>query len=292
MSSTPLMPLHRSSPRLATHTAPTGALHALDRRVFPGPSGARHPACIPPSMSTSLAGKVAVITGSSRSIGAAIAKHMASQGAKVVVNYVNGADAASSVVSAIKTSGGTAVAAQADVSTIAGGQRLVDESVKAFGGIDILVLNPGIMDSKVLADVEAFFDAHFATNVKGPLLAKAAASVLPAPGGRIIFFSTSLTGASTVSPTALVYTATKGAVEQLSRILAKGTTVNTVSPGPVDTPFFRQGKPEALIAAIAKSAPSGRLGEVDDIAPVVSFLASPAAQWVNGQNVSVNGGFV
>ncbi|KAF7340518.1 NAD(P)-binding protein [Mycena sanguinolenta] len=271
-------------------------------------------------MSTSLTGKVAVITGSSRSIGAAIAKHMASQGAKVVVNYVAGADAASEVVSAIKTAGGTAVAVQADVSTIAGGQHLVDESVKAFGGIDILVLNAGIMGSKVLADVdEAFFDAHFATNVKGPLfLAKAAASVLPAPGGRIIFFSTSLTGASSafsalltrlfltqlymypaVSPTALVYTATKGAVEQLSRILAKdaslgakGITVNTVSPGPVDTPLFRQGKPEALIAAIAKSAPSGRLGEVDDIAPVVSFLASPAAQWVNGQNVRVNGGFV
>ncbi|KAF7340522.1 NAD(P)-binding protein [Mycena sanguinolenta] len=252
-------------------------------------------------MSTSLTEKVAVITGSSRSIGAAIAKHMASQGAKVVVNYVNGADAASEVVSAIKSAGGSAIAVQADVSTIAGGQRLVDESVKAFGGIDILVLNAGIMGSKVLADVdEAFYDAHFATNVKGPLfLAKAAAKVLPAPGGRIIFFSTSLTGASAVSPTALVYTATKGAVEQLSRILAKdaalgakGITVNTVSPGPVDTPLFRQGKPEALIAAIAKSAPSGRLGEVDDIAPVVSFLASPAAQWVNGQNVRVNGGFV
>ncbi|KAF7340520.1 Short-chain dehydrogenase reductase sdr [Mycena sanguinolenta] len=190
-------------------------------------------------MSTSLTGKVAVITGSSRSIGAAVAKHMASQGAKVVVNYVNGADAASEVVSAIKTTGGIAVAVQADVSTIAGGQRLVDES---------------IMDSKVLAEVdEAFYDAHFATNVKGPLfLAKAAAKVLPAPGGRIIFFSTSLTGASTVSPTALVYTATKGAVEQLSRILAKdgspgakGITVNTVSPGPVDTPLFRQGKPPA-----------------------------------------------
>ncbi|KAJ6496231.1 hypothetical protein C8R45DRAFT_899653 [Mycena sanguinolenta] len=248
-------------------------------------------------MST-LNGKVAVITGSSRSIGAAIAKHIASQGARVVVNYVNGVQAANEVVEEIKASGGSAVAIGADMSTIAGGQHLVDESVKAFGGIDILVLNAGIMGSKVLADLdEAFYDTHFATNVKGPLfLAKAAAPLLPAPGGRIIFFSTSLTGASTVSPTALVYTATKGAVEQLSRILAKdlgarGITVNTVSPGPVDTPLFREGKPQQLIDTIAKSAPSGRLGQVDDIAPVVSFLASSAAQWVNGQNVRVNGGF-
>jgi len=250
-------------------------------------------------MSTSLTGKIAVITGSSRSIGAAIAKHMGAQGAKVVVNYVNDAKAADEVVSSIKGSGGSAISVKADASTIAGGQHLVDEAKKAFGGIDILVLNAGIMGSKVLADVdEAFYDAHFAANVKGPLfLAKAAAPLLPTPGGRIIFFSTSLTGSSVVATNALVYTATKGAVEQLSRILAKdlgakGITVNTVSPGPVDTPLFREGKPQQVIDTIAKLAPSGRLGEVDDIAPVVSFLASPAAQWVNGQNVRVNGGYV
>ncbi|KAF7364290.1 NAD(P)-binding protein [Mycena sanguinolenta] len=248
-------------------------------------------------MSTSLNGKVAVITGSSRSIGAAIAKHMASQGAKVVVNYVHGAQAADEVVKAIKQSGGSAVAIGSDVSTIAGGQHLVDEAVKAFGGIDILVLNAGIMGSKVLADVdEEFYDSHFATNVKGPLfLAKAAASLLP-PRVRCIPKYLTLTAASVVSPTALVYTATKGAVEQLSRILAKdlgakGITVNTVSPGPVNTPLFREGKPQQLIDTLAKAAPSGRLGEVDDIAPVVTFLASEAAQWVNGQNVRVNGGF-
>jgi 3-oxoacyl-[acyl-carrier protein] reductase len=115
-------------------------------------------------------------------------------------------------------------------------------------------------------------------------------------GGRIIFFSTSLTVATGVAPNTLVYTATKGAVEQLARILAKdpslgakGITVNTISPGPVDTPLFRAGKPQGVIDAIAKAAPSGRLGEVGDIAPVVGFLASPAAQWVNGQNVRVNG---
>ncbi|KAJ6487172.1 hypothetical protein C8R47DRAFT_1047236 [Mycena vitilis] len=250
-------------------------------------------------MSASLKGKIAVITGSSRSIGAAIAKHMGAEGAKVVVNYVSNAKAADEVVSAITAANGTAVAVKADASTIAGGQHLLDEAVKAFGGVDILVLNAGIMGNKVLADVdEAFYDAHFATNVKGPLfLAKAAAPLLPAPGGRVIFFSSSLTGASVIAPNTLVYTATKGAVEQISRILAKdlgakGITVNTVSPGPVDTPLFREGKPQGVIDFIAKLAPSGRLGEVDDIAPVVSFLASPAAQWVNGQNIRVNGGFV
>ncbi|KAF7364579.1 hypothetical protein MVEN_00326900 [Mycena venus] len=252
-------------------------------------------------MSTSLKGKIAVITGSSRSIGAAIAKYMGAQGAKVVVNYVSSANAADEVVSSIESSGGCAIAVKADASTIAGGKHLIDEAVKAFGGIDILVLNAGIMGSKVLADVdEAFYDSHFATNVKGPLfLAKAAAPLLPTPGGRIIFFSTSLTGSTVVAPNALVYTATKAAIEQISRILAKdpaigakGITVNTISPGPVDTPLFREGKPQQLIETLAKLAPPGRLGAVDDIAPVVSFLASPAAQWVNGQNLRVNGGYV
>ncbi|KAJ6530955.1 hypothetical protein DFH09DRAFT_994346 [Mycena vulgaris] len=247
----------------------------------------------------SLKGKIAVITGSSRSIGAAIAKHMGEQGAKVVVNYVNDAKAAEGVVYAIQAkNNGSAVAVKADVSTVAGGQHLIDETVKAFGGIDILVLNAGIMGVKVLADIdEAFYDAHFSTNVKGPLfLAKAAAPLLPTPGGRIIFFSTSLTASSVLAPNTLVYVASKAAVEQISRILAKdlgakGITVNTVSPGPVDTPLFRAGKPESQIEMLAKLAPPGRLGTVEDIAPVVSFLASPAAQWVNGQNLRVNGGF-
>ncbi|KAJ7704868.1 hypothetical protein B0H17DRAFT_920851, partial [Mycena rosella] len=244
-------------------------------------------------------GKIAVITGSSRSIGAAIAKNMGEQGAKVVVNYVNDSKAADEVVSAIKATSGSAVAVKADASTIAGGQYLIDETIKAFGGIDILVLNAGFMGTGILADVdEASYDAHFATNVKGPLfLAKAAA--LTASSGMSIpcelntFHRTDFTS-SVVAPNTLVYTATKGAIEQIGRILAKdlgakGITVNTVSPGPVDTPLFRQGKPQHVIAMMAKLAPSGRLGEVEDIAPVVSFLASPAAQWVNGQNIRVNG---
>jgi len=216
------------------------------------------------------------------------------------VNYVHNSKAADEVVNVINAQNiGGAVAVQADASTMAGGQLLLDEAVKAFGKIDILVLNAGVMGSKTLSEIdEAFFDSHININVKVPLfMAKSAASILPSPGGRIIFFSSSLTGASAVLPNALCYVASKGAIEQISRVLAKdlgtkGLTVNTVSPGPVDTPLFRTGKPQQVIDFIAQQNPNSRLGEPEDIAPVVAFLASPAAQWITGQNIRVNGGFV
>ncbi|KAF7974486.1 hypothetical protein HWV62_12036 [Athelia sp. TMB] len=250
-------------------------------------------------MSFKLAGKVAIITGSSRSIGAAIAWRLAEDGANVIINYVGNLQAANQVVGAINSKGvGKAVVVKADVSSAAGAKQLLDETIKAFGRLDILVLNAGIMGSKILADVdEQFFDSHIQINVKGPLfLTKAAAPLLPS-GGRIIFFSSSLTKASGVLPNALVYLASKGAIEQIARVLAKdlgarGITVNTVSPGPVDTPLFREGKTEQQIQFIAGLNPSKRIGTPDEIAPAVAFLASPEATWVNGQNILVNGGFV
>ncbi|VDB91854.1 unnamed protein product [Peniophora sp. CBMAI 1063] len=265
----------------------------------------------------SLNGKVAVVTGSSRSIGAAIAKQLAADGASVIVNYVSDAAAAEGVVSDIKASGsGAAAAVKADVSSLGGAKTLLDESLRIFGKIDILVLNAGIMGSRVLAQVdEEFYDQHMNINVRGPLfLTQLAAPLLPEGSGRIIFFSTSLAHASAVMPINLVYVATKGAVEQLARVLAKdlgklyfqpicyptthtvtgskGITVNTVSPGPTDTALFRAGKTEQQIQFIAGLAPSKRLGQPDDVSPVVSFLASDGARWVNGQNILVNGGFV
>jgi len=246
-----------------------------------------------------LAGLVAIITGSSRSIGAAAAKRLAADGAKVVINFVHNEPAAAAVVNEINANReGAAISVKADVGTIAGGQHLLDETVKHFGKVDILVLNAGIMGSKLLSDVdEEFFDSHFNINVKGPFfLAKATAPLLKA-GGRIIFFSSSLTKASSVLPNALTYVASKGAIEQISRVLAKdlgarGITVNTVSPGPIDTPLFRSGKPEQVIQFIANLHPEKRLGQAEEIAPIVAFLASPGAAWVNGQNILVNGGFV
>ncbi|KAF4620379.1 hypothetical protein D9613_000451 [Agrocybe pediades] len=246
----------------------------------------------------SLAGKVAIVTGSSRSIGAEIAKDLAKEGANVVVNYAGNVAAANEVVAEINSKGaGRAFPVQADVSSIAGSEALLTATLKEFGRIDILVLNAGIMGSKVIADVdEAFYDAHFNLNVKGPLfLVKAAAPLLP-EGGRVIFISTTLTNAMSVLPNAVVYVASKGAIEQAARSLAKdlgarGITVNCVSPGPTDTPLFRAGKPEGVINFIAGLHPSKRLGTPQEIAPAVTFLASPAGAWVNGQNIRVNGGF-
>ncbi|KAF5392697.1 hypothetical protein D9757_000987 [Collybiopsis confluens] len=152
------------------------------------------------------------------------------------------------------------------------------------------------MGSKTLSEVdEGFFDAHFNANVKAPLfLVKKAAEVMPKPGGRIIFLSTSLTAASTLLPNALCYVASKGAIEQVSRVLAKdlgaqGFTVNTVSPGPVDSALFREGKPQHVLDGIAAQIPSRKIAEPEDVAPIVAFLASPAAQWINGQVIGVNG---
>ncbi|TFK22727.1 NAD(P)-binding protein [Coprinopsis marcescibilis] len=248
---------------------------------------------------TSLIGKVAVVTGSGRSTGAAIAKCLGEHGASVVVNYVTDAHSADEVVQAILAQGkGGAIAVKANTATMEGGQLLLDEAIKKFGHIDILVLNSGIMGSRTLAEIdENFFDQHFDTNVKVPLfMAKLAAPLLPSPGGRIVFFSSTLTTTSTVQSNALCYVATKGAVEQISRVLAKdmgarGITVNTISPGPIDSPLFREGKSQHIIDSIAKQSPFKRLGEPDDVAPIVAFLASQAAQWINGQNIRVDGGF-
>ncbi|KAF6754998.1 hypothetical protein DFP72DRAFT_898204 [Ephemerocybe angulata] len=242
---------------------------------------------------TSLLGKVAVVTGSSRSTGAAVARCLGEHGASVVVNYVTDSAAADAVVLAIRSQGkGGAIAVKANTSTVEGGLFLLDEAIKTFGRIDILVLNAGVMGSRSLGEVdEAFFDAHFETNVKVPMfMCKRAAEVMPSPGGRIVLFSNSLTAASTVLPNALCYLATKGAVEQISRVLAKdlgsrGITVNTISPGPIDTPLFREGKSQHVIDGIAKQTPSRRLGEPDDVAPI-------AGHWVNGQNIRVDGGYV
>jgi len=249
-------------------------------------------------MSLPLAGKVALITGSSRSIGAAIAKRLANDGASVVINYVSNEAAAQEVVDSINgTRPGAAVPIKADVSTVASCKHLLDETIKVFGKVDILVLNAGVMGTRTLSEVdERFFDDHFTINVKGPLFLVQAAAPLMSAGGRIIFFSTSVTRASTVLPNYLVYAASKGAIEQFTRVLAKdlgtrGITVNCISPGPTDTELFRKGKTEQQIQFLANLNPQKRIPQPEEIAPAVAFLASPGASWVNGQNLPVNGGF-
>jgi len=249
-------------------------------------------------MSLPLAGKVALVTGSSRGIGAAIARKLANDGAFVVVNYSSNYSAARTVVDSInEMHPNTAIDVKADLTNLACGRELLDKTIEAFGKLDILVLNAGIMGSRSLVDVdEKFFDEHFLLNVKAPLfLVKAAAPLLP-EGGRIIFMSTSITKATTILPNTLTYAASKGAVEQFTRALAKDLgsrqiTVNTVSPGPTDTELFRNGKSEQLIQALANLNPQKRIPPAEEIVPIVAFLASPGASWINGQNICVNGAF-
>lgn len=247
-------------------------------------------------MTKGLSGKVAIVTGASRGIGREIAERLAENGAKVVVNYASSPAKAEEVVGLIKQGGGEARAIQADISQVAEIERLFRETIEAYGGIDILVNNAGIMTTKPIAAMtEEDFDQQFAINVKGTYFAIQQAFRHMNSGGRIINFSTSVAGQ--MFPTYSVYAGTKGAVEQFTRQLAKefgpkGITINAVAPGPVNTELFTVGKSEEQIAGIVNMNAFGRLGEPDDIAGVVLFLAGEESKWITGQTLRVNGGFV
>jgi len=241
-----------------------------------------------------LQGKVAIVTGSSRGIGSAIAQRLSDDGATIVVNYAGRSDKAAEVVAQIEAKGGSAIALQADVSKTADIQRLFDQTLEKFGKVDILVNNAGTNFYKLITDVtEEDFDKIFAINVKGTYFACQQAAKRMADGGRIINLSSSTT--AIMMATYSAYVATKGAVEQITRVLAKelggrGITVNVVSPGPTDTELFMTGKTEEQLNRFAQMAALGRLGEVQDIADVVAFLVSEDARWITGQNIRVNGG--
>jgi 3-oxoacyl-[acyl-carrier protein] reductase len=240
--------------------------------------------------------RTAIVTGASRGIGAAIAKRLAEDGIAVIVNYARGKDAADAVVSAIQAAGGTAVAVQADIGEPAGMAALFDAAEKAFSGVDILVNNAGMMRLSPVAETDdAAFERQVAINLGGPFRGMREAARRLKDGGRIINFSSSVVGF--YQPAYGVYAATKAGVEAMTHILAKELgprriTVNAVAPGPVDTELFTDGKSAQQIEAITRLIPLGRLGQPDDIAGLVAFLAGPASQWVNGQVIRANGGAI
>jgi len=240
--------------------------------------------------------KVAIVTGASRGIGAAIAERLAADGFTVVVNYAGSTEPAEALVRKIEQAGGRALAAQADVADPAAVKRLFDSAEAAFGGVDVLVNNAGILENATLADSsDEMVDRHIAVNLKGTFNGLREAAKRLRDSGRIVNFSSSLVG--TLLPTYGIYIATKAAVEAMTPVLAKelrgrSITVNAVAPGPTATELFLKGKPQQLIDAMANMSPLQRLGHPSDIADAVSFLVGPQGGWINGQVLRANGGVI
>jgi len=248
-------------------------------------------------MSKKLTGKVAVVTGASKGIGASIAKHLAAEGAAVVVNYSSSKEGADRVVAEITNQGGKAVAVHANVAKKNDIERLFAETKKAFGRLDILVNNSGVYEFSPLEGVtEEHFHKHFDVNVLGLLLAsKEAAKYFDASGGSIINISSA--ASSLTPPNTSVYTATKGAVDAVTRTLAKELgprkiRVNAINPGMVVTEGvlaggFSEGDFRKQIEAMT---PLGRIGQVDDVAPAAVFFASADSGWITGETLRIAGG--
>ncbi|MFH1349540.1 MAG: SDR family oxidoreductase [Pseudomonadota bacterium] len=247
-------------------------------------------------MNNSLKGKSAIVTGASRGIGKAIALKLGQLGASVAVNYANNGNLAKEVVSEITSMGAQAIPVQADLRDVKKIEYLFNETIKAFGALDILVNNAGVMINTRIEEVsEEEFDNVFALNIKGVFFACHYAAKKMSDGGRIVNISTSVT--KLMFPAYGTYAASKGAVEQLTKVAAKELgprriTVNAISPGPTDTELFRKGKTEEQINNFKNMTALGRLGTPADIANAVAFIVSEEAGWISGQNICANGGFV
>ncbi|CAI1207825.1 SDR family oxidoreductase [Serratia liquefaciens] len=240
--------------------------------------------------------QVAIVTGASRGIGAAIAERLAADGFTVIVNYSGNQALADGLVRKIEQSGGRALSARADVSDAAAVAQLFDRAEQAFGGVDILVNNAGVIALAPVAEMsDADVNRLIDINLKGTFNTLREAAKRLRDNGRIINFSSSVVGL--LQPSYGMYAASKAAVEALTSVLAKelrgrNITVNAIAPGPTATGLFLDGKTPELIDRLAKMAPLERLGQPQDIAAAVSFLAGADGAWINGQTLRANGGII
>jgi 3-oxoacyl-[acyl-carrier protein] reductase len=243
-----------------------------------------------------LSGKVAIVTGASKGIGAAVAKSLAASGASVVVNYASSKEGADKVVEGIKAAGGKAIAVKGDVSKAADARAVVDAAIKAFGRLDVLVNNAGIYEMKPLEEItEEHFHKTFDINVLGLLLVSKEAAKHLGKGGSIVNIGSAVSRLT--PPSSAVYTATKGAVDAITGVLSrelgpKGIRVNSVNPGMVETEgTHTAGFIGSSFEDWATSAtPLGRIGQPQDIAGVVTFLATEDSGWLTGQQLLASGG--
>ncbi|HEV7383860.1 MAG TPA: SDR family oxidoreductase [Phenylobacterium sp.] len=245
---------------------------------------------------TAPSSKIAIVTGGAGGIGAAVCERLARDGFTVVINYAGNAAPAEALAGRIEAAGGRAITAQADISDPSQVARMFASAETAFGGVDVLINTAGIMNLATIKDsTDDLFDRHIQVNLKGTFNTLREAARRLRDGGRIVNFSSSIT--SRLVPTYGVYAGTKAAVEAMTSILAKelrgrNITVNAVAPGPVATKLFLDGKPQQVVDELTKMAPLERLGQPEDIADAVAFLAGPDGGWINGQTIRPNGGII
>ena len=245
-------------------------------------------------MNTIKNAQVAIVTGASRGIGAAVAQRLANDGFAVAVNYASSSSEADALVAELTAAGTKAIAVKADVSNAEDVRRMFETTEQQLGKVDVLVNNAGVLKTVPLADTsDALYDQTFDINVRGTFNTLREAAARMNNGGRIVNFSSTTLALN--MPGYAIYNGTKAAVEAFTHVFAKelrgrNITVNAVAPGPIATSLFLDGKTEEQIQTFAKMPPLQRLGQPEDIASVVAFLVGPDSGWVNGQILRVNGG--
>ncbi|QFT39661.1 MULTISPECIES: SDR family oxidoreductase [unclassified Vibrio] len=250
------------------------------------------------SLNRDLEGKVALITGAARNMGRAFAVSLARRGADIVIHYNSDSSAgeAEETARVVKAQNARALLVQGDLSKEASVEKVYTQALAAFERIDIVINNAGLVVKKTIAEVtEEDFDRSFGINAKAPFFIMKHAAKHIQDNGRVINMGTSLLGAFTGFYG--VYAGSKAPLEDFTRALAKeigsrGITVNTVAPGPIDTAFFHGEENEQSVAYLSAASVMGRLGNIDDVVPMINFLTSEESRWVTGQTLFVNGGFV